>query len=141
MATFKKFYYTHELLRLIKRETLLPFCWSDSLCFLRFFMVDCRRVPFIYVDDKPHSETFLCNHPDVKNVSMHFISHKSNYYRLVKKIKSLPFDINVYDSDNHNLVKSYELLPYSTLRFNVLEKLNQLDAEYSGRFQVRVIVL
>ena len=124
MATFKLFYNSSELLDIIKRETLLPYCWSHGSGMPYFYMVDSRRHPFVYMDSKPHSVTYLCNYPYVHNVSMLFVSHKSNFYRFVKKIESLPFGINVTSPKDYNICKSYELLPYNNLKFNVLEKLN-----------------
>lgn len=141
MATFKLFYKTSELLDIIKRETLLPYCWCDGAGIPQFYMVDSRRDPFIEIDFRPHSNAYLCSHPDIKYVSMHFITHKSNYYRLVKKIDSLPFGINVFSSENFCHTKSYELLPYNHLKFNVLEKLQELNDNHSGQAIVRVYVL
>ena len=141
MATFKLFYKTSELLDFIKRESLLPYCWSDGSGMYHFYMVDSRRDPFIYVDGLARSSTYLCNHPEIKDVSMHFVTHKSNYYRLVKKIDLLPFGINVTSPKGYHTCKSYELLPYNHLEFNVLQKLRELDSNHSGKLEVRVYVL
>lgn len=123
MATFKSYYTTSELLKVIERRSLFHYYWSCENDEYTFYFVDNRRLPRFNL-----------------NGLLHIYCHKSNYYRLRNKINLLPFRLD-FLKKSANLY-SFDLVPDSCfINDGACFKLLELNAQYKGNLIVRVVVI
>ena len=128
MATFKKIYTVSELLKMVEKSTIIPFCWRNGDQIPQFYFVDARR---------------SCVATDYEN--LHFVTHKSNYYRLKKKIYFLPFRVRI---ENHckydQLYFILEVCPIilgDPFYYDPVSELKRLANEFSKDYKVSTYVL
>lgn len=132
MATFKKSYKVRELLDLVNRGSLCPFCWMGSSYRPTFYLIDCRREFSIAYD-----KVFFC-------------THRSNYYRLKNKVSSLPFDVFFERKCAFNTIYFFLQISKSSYNFSneklldmvySLDKLKRLNDISNGEMEIPVVVL
>lgn len=126
MATFKSIYTISELLKLLNRHSLIHYYWTKkSNGEYYFYFVDARRDHLIREDG-----------------FIEFITHRSNYYRLRKKILYLPFRLNLDSRSKSGSIYSYLLVPDSVfLNEYSFSKIKQLEKNYGGDYIVHVVVI
>ena len=128
MATFKKNYTVSELLKMVEKSTIIPFCWRSGDQIPQFYFVDGRR---------------SCVATDYDE--LHFVTHKSNYYRFKKKIQFLPFRVRIENHCKYNQL--YFVLSFchpvfnNTFYFDSKTELERLLDIYSSNYKVNVVVL
>ncbi len=127
MATFKKIYSVSELLKLVEKRSLIPFCWRNGQALPEFYLVDSRRSPEL-----------------LERYEIRFCSNKSNFYRFKNKINSLPLCLNLLLGDEYYYY--YSLQARSTilgnpLCYNPVPALKKLSESFSSDYKVRVYVL
>lgn len=128
MATFKRSYTVAQLLDMLKKSTILPFCWRNVDSVPKFYFVDSRR---------------SCVATDYEN--LHFVSHKANYYRLKKKIEFLPFRVRLLNHCNYNqLYYVLEVCPFikgDCFYYDPATELERLSNLFSPDYKVNAFVI
>ena len=128
MATFKKNYTVSELLKMVDRSVILPFCFRfDENSIPHFYFVDARRRPV-----------------GIESGKFEFVTHRSNFYRFKKKLSNLPFRFCEIGHCNYNQI-CFCVVPIDSFGYpfyyDPIHQLHHFMACDGSNYEVKVHIL